>query len=80
MAPAEWPLPGTWTTKGDFMATQSLAQPRTNEQELLAAAAAAMRLLQSRHAHTPDEMLDPRETRVLKQLRSAVRGAMDEGR
>jgi hypothetical protein len=46
----------------------------------LAAAAEAMRLLQDRQAHTPEEMLDPRETRVLKQLRSAVRGAMDEGR
>jgi hypothetical protein len=62
------------------MSSKSLAQPRTTEQELLAAAAEAMRLLQDRQAHTPEEMLDPRETRVLKQLRSAVRGAMDEGR
>ena len=51
-----------------------------NEQDLLAAACEAMRLLQDRQAHTPEEMLDPRETRVLRQLRSAVRSAAgDEG-
>jgi len=43
--------------------------------ELLQAACEAMRLLQSRQAHTPEEMLDPRERRVLKQLRTAVRAA-----
>jgi hypothetical protein len=58
------------------MATKSLAQPRTNEQELLAAAAAAMRLLQDRQQHTPVEMLDARERKVLKQLRAAVRTSM----
>jgi len=41
--------------------------------QLFAAACEAMRLLQDRQAHTPEEMLDPRETRVLRQLRSAVR-------
>jgi hypothetical protein len=78
MAPQEWPLLGTRTTKGDFMATKSLAQPRTNEQELLAAAAEAMRLLQSRQQHVPPEHLDPRERKVLRQLRDAVRASMDE--
>jgi hypothetical protein len=34
-----------------------------------------MRLLQDRQQHTPEEMLDPRETRVLNQLREAVRSA-----
>jgi hypothetical protein len=58
------------------MATKSLAQPRTDEQELLRAAAAAMRFLQDRQAHTPAEMLDPRETRVLKRLRIAVRASL----
>ena len=58
--------------------TKSLAQPRTNEQELLAAAAAAMRLLQDRQAHTPAQMLDPRERKVLRQLRDAVRASLDE--
>lgn len=41
--------------------------------ELYAAACAAMRLLQDRQRHTPEEMLDPRERRVLRQLRDAVR-------
>jgi hypothetical protein len=48
------------------------------EQELLAAAAAAMRLLQDRQQHVPPEMLDPRERKVLRQLRDAVRASMDE--
>jgi len=43
----------------------------TNE-ELLAAATSAMRLLRDRQAHVPEEMLDPREARVLRQLRDAV--------
>ena len=57
------------------MDTKSLAQPRPNEQELLAAAAAGMRLLQDRQAHTPAEMLDPRERKVLRQLRDSVRAS-----
>jgi hypothetical protein len=48
------------------------AQKRAQE-ELLAAACEAMRLLQDRQAHTPEEMLDPRERRVLRQLRAAIR-------
>ena len=47
--------------------------PEVRGDELLAAACEAMRLLQDRQAHTPEEMLDPRETRVLRQLRQAVR-------
>jgi hypothetical protein len=60
------------------MDTRSLAQPHTNEQELLAAAAAAMRLLQDRQRNTPEEMLDPREPKVLRQLRDAVRTSLGE--
>jgi hypothetical protein len=47
--------------------------------ELLAAACEAMRLLQDRQAHTPEEMLDPRERKVLGLLRSAVRHSVGEG-
>ena len=47
--------------------------------ELLAAACEAMRLLQDRQAHTPQEMLDPREHKVLRLLRSAVRRSVSEG-
>jgi hypothetical protein len=61
------------------MDTRSLAQPRTDEQELLAAAAAAMRLLQNRQQHVPEKMLDARERKVLRQLRDAVRASLDEG-
>jgi hypothetical protein len=58
------------TLSGDPFA----AQPHRDD-ELLRAAAAAMRLLQDRQAHTPAEMLDGRECRVLRQLREAVRRA-----
>jgi len=44
----------------------------TNE-ELLAAATSALRLLADRQEHMPEEMLDPRERKVLRQLRTAVR-------
>jgi hypothetical protein len=37
-----------------------------------------MRLLQDRKARTPEEMLDPREGKVLKNLRRAVRQAVTE--
>jgi hypothetical protein len=58
------------------MQHQSSSPERTNQEEqLLVAAATAMRLLQDRQQHTPEEMLDPRETRVLNQLREAVRSA-----
>jgi hypothetical protein len=53
--------------------------PQGSAAELLAAACEAMRLLQDRQAHTSQEMLDPRETRVLKRLRSAVRQSVDQG-
>jgi hypothetical protein len=62
--------------------TKSSAPPahRTTRDELLEAACCAMRLLQDRQAHTPQEMLDPRERKVLRQLRSAVRNLVgDEG-
>jgi hypothetical protein len=49
------------------------------EGSLLAAACEAMRLLQDRQAHTPIEMLDPRERKVLRSLRQAVRRAVDDG-
>ena len=54
---------------------QSSATQRTNQEGLYAAACSALRLLQDRQQHTPEEMLDPRERRVLKQLRQAVRNA-----
>ena len=58
----------------------SATTPRTtDEQELLAAAAAAMRRLQDRQQHAPEEMIDPRERKVLRQLRDAVRASLDEG-
>ena len=43
------------------------------QEKLYAAAAAAMRLLQDRQAHTPEEMLDSRERKVLRLLRAAIR-------
>ena len=46
--------------------------------ELYRAACCALRLLQDRQEHMPEEMLDLRETRVLRQLRSAVRLVADE--
>jgi hypothetical protein len=50
------------------------AQPHDHDDgELLRAAAAAMRLLQDRQQHTPEEHLDGRERRVLRQLRDAIR-------
>ena len=52
--------------------------PDVPPDELLAAACEAMRLLQDRQAHTPQEMLDPRESRVLLRLRRAVRSAHAE--
>jgi hypothetical protein len=58
------------------MQHQSSSPERTNQEEqLLVAAATAMRLLQDRQQHTPEEMLDARERRVLRQLRQAVRAA-----
>jgi hypothetical protein len=53
---------------------------RQAEAELFAAACEAMRLLQVRQAHTPEEMLDPRETGVLRQLRQTIRKASEDDR
>jgi hypothetical protein len=62
------------------MPNTSLAQPRTDEErELLHAATSAMRLLQDRQQHTTEEHLDPRERRVLRQLRGALRGEVLSG-
>jgi hypothetical protein len=45
------------------------------QEELLEAACECMRFLQSRQQHTPAELLDGREAKVLRQLRRAVRQA-----
>jgi len=75
MAPREWRLPETRTTRRltTVAEVQSRASVPTNQENLYRVACAAMRLLQDRQAHTPEEMLDPRERKVLRQLRSAVR-------
>ena len=81
MAPQVLEHPGTRTTERQLTVdTTSLAPPgppgRTDqERELFAAACEAMRLLQSRQAHTPEEHQDPRERKVLRQLRRVVRQA-----
>ena len=49
------------------------AAQKKAQEELLAAACAAMRWLQDRQAHMPEEMLDGRERKVLRQLRAAIR-------
>ena len=59
------------TLAGDPFAAQ--AEKAWPDDELLRAAAAAMRLLQDRQQHTPEEHLDGRERRVLRQLRAAIR-------
>jgi hypothetical protein len=48
------------------------AQTKAQE-DLYRAACAALRLLQDRQAHTPEEMLDGRERKVLQALRGAIR-------
>jgi hypothetical protein len=76
MAPRVVVHPGTRPTERDETVDTTIVREKTPEvppDELLSAACEAMRLLQDRQAHTPIEMLDPRETRVLRQLRSAVR-------
>jgi len=55
--------------------TDSSVPTQSNQENLYRAVCAALRLLQDRQAHTPEEMLDPRERRVLRQLRQAVRQA-----
>ncbi len=77
MAPQEWRLPGTRPTERTATVdTTRVPQPRHHDHdEVLAAACAAMRLLQDRQQHTPEEMLDPRERKVLRQLRAAIQRA-----
>ena len=60
------------TLAGDPVA---YAAHRQVHEELYRAAVAAMRLLQDRQQHTPEEHLDSRERHVLRQLRDAVRQA-----
>ena len=60
------------------MARSTIIREKTPEvrgarDQLFAAACEAIRLLQDRQAHTPQEMLDPREIRVLRSLRTAIR-------
>jgi len=81
MAPREWRLPGTRPTESEETVDTTILRenpPNVLPDELLAAACEAMRLLQDRQAHTPIEMLDPRERKVLRQLRDAVRLSDDE--
>ncbi|MBA2512419.1 MAG: hypothetical protein H0V28_13190 [Rubrobacteraceae bacterium] len=51
------------------------AVPVRAQEALLAAAEEALDMLDSRRAHHPPEMIDPREGRVAKALRAAVRAA-----
>ena len=51
------------------------AQKQAHE-ELYRAAVVALRLLQDRQQHTPEEHLDSRERKVLRQLRDAVRASV----
>jgi hypothetical protein len=46
---------------------------------VLAAACEVMRFLQDRQAHTPEEMFYPRERKVLRSSRQAVRRTVREG-
>jgi hypothetical protein len=75
------PHPGTRPTESEETVDTTILRDETPEDrsdELLAAACEAMRLLQDRQAHSPIEMLDPREGKVLRQLRRAVRRAVAE--
>ena len=47
------------------------------QEELLDAAEKALAMLDSRRTHHPPEMIDPREGRVAKKLRAAVRKVRD---
>jgi len=51
----------------------SATERTTQEEELYRAACEAMRLLQDRQQHAAAEHLDPRERRVLRQLREAIK-------
>lgn len=54
-----------------------LRQAELAQEELLDAAEKALDMLDSRRAHHPPEMIDPREGRVGAALRTAVRGVRD---
>ncbi len=58
------------------MIETSLVQAEAYE-ELLEAAEKALAMLDSRRAHHPPEMIDPREGRVGAALRTAVQGIRD---
>jgi hypothetical protein len=81
-APQEQPLPGTRPTATKEVTVDTTTIRESTQKlatdELLAAACEAMRLLQDRQAHTPIEMLDPRERKVLRSFRQAVRRAVAE--
>jgi hypothetical protein len=49
------------------------AAHRQVQEDFYRATMAAMRLLQDRQQHTPEEHLDLRERKVLRQLRDAIR-------
>ena len=75
MAPRVMAHPGTRPT--ERMPTvdtiKSSVPAHSNQEDLYRAACSAMRLLQDRQTHTPEEMLDPRERKVLRTLRTAIR-------
>jgi hypothetical protein len=55
--------------------TQDRIEQIEAQEELLEAAEEALAMLDSRRAHHPPEMIDPREGWVAKTLRAAVRKA-----
>ena len=60
--------------------TDSSAPLRTTHREndeLLDAARYTMRLLQDRQENTPEELLDPRECKALRRLRSSLGRVVD---
>jgi hypothetical protein len=82
MAPRVMAHPGTRPTEGIQTVDTTIVREKppevpSDEGSLLVAACEAMRLLQDRQAHTPQEMLDPRERKVLRSLRQAVRRALE---
>jgi hypothetical protein len=52
------------------------AAQRQAHEDLYRAACEELRLLQDRQQHTPEEHLDSRERKVLRQLRDAVRASV----
>ena len=66
------PIVDPQTLAGDPVA---YAAHRQVQEDLYLAAVAAMRLLQDRQQHTPEEHLDSRGRCTLRQLRAAARRA-----